>query len=105
MRSSLGNTGWLFLMPQVCSIFRKGTAPHCLKKVINKGTKEEKAVYYHHVLEAKLVLGDGVVVSMGTEFIENEDENVSKNDCETKAFKRLSKKLKKRNIPACRYVS
>ena len=74
-----------------------------LKKIINKGTKEEKAVYYHHVLETKLVLGDGFVVSMGTEFIENEDENVSKNDCETKAFKRLSKKLKKEypRLPVC----
>lgn len=29
------------------------------------------------------------------EFIENEDENVSKNDCETKAFKRLSENLKR----------
>lgn len=35
------------------------------------------------------------MISIGTEFIENEDEKVSKNDCETKAFKRLSEKLKK----------
>lgn len=83
--------------------FPERHCPHCLKKVINKGTKEEKAVYYHHVLEAKLVLGDGFVVSIGTEFIENEDENVSKNDCETKAFKRLSEKLKKEypRLPVC----
>ena len=26
---------------------------HCLKKVLNKGTEKEQAVYYHHVLEAK----------------------------------------------------
>ena len=70
--------------------FSERHCPHCLKKVLNKGTKEEKEIYYHHVLEAKLVLGDGLVISIGTEFIENEDENVSKNDCETKAFKRLS---------------
>ncbi len=75
--------------------FSERHCPHCLKKVLNKGTKEEKEIYYHHVLEAKLVLGDGLVISIGTEFIENEDENVSKNDCETKAFKRLSERLKK----------
>ncbi len=75
--------------------FKERHYPHCLKKVLNKGTKEERTVYYHHVLEAKLVLGDGFVVSIGTEFIENEHEDVPKNDCETKAFKRLAEKLKK----------
>ena len=54
--------------------FSERHCPHCLKKVLNKGTKEEKEIYYHHVLEAKLVLGDGLVISIGTEFIENEDE-------------------------------
>lgn len=83
--------------------FPERHCPHCLKKMVNKGTPEEKAVYYHHVLEAKLVLGDGFVVSMGTEFIENENEDVSKNDCETKAFKRLAERLKKEypRLPVC----
>lgn len=83
--------------------FPERHCPHCLKKVINKGTPEEKESYYHHVLEAKLVLGDGFVISIGTEFIENESEDVSKNDCETKAFKRLSEKLKKEypRLPVC----
>ena len=75
--------------------FKERHCPHCLKKVLNKGAKDEQAVYYHHVLEAKIVLGDGFVVSIGTEFIENENEDVSKNDCETKAFRRLAAKLKK----------
>lgn len=83
--------------------FSERHCPHCLKKVLHKGTKEEKAIYYHHVLEAKLVLGDGLVISIGTEFIENEAEDVSKNDCETKAFKRLSEKMKKEysRLPIC----
>ena len=83
--------------------FHKRHCAHCLKKVLNKGTKEEKTIYYHHVLEAKLVLGDDLVISIGKEFIENEDENVTKNDCETKAFKRLSEKLKKESprLPVC----
>lgn len=75
--------------------FKERHCPHCLKKVLNKGTKYEREVYYHHVLEAKIVLGDGFAVSIGTEFIENENEDVSKNDCETKAFRRLAAKLKK----------
>lgn len=62
---------------------------------MNKGTAEEKEIYYHHVLEAKLVSGDGFVVSIGTGFIENENEDVRKNDCETKAFKRFVERLKK----------
>lgn len=70
--------------------FKERRCPHCLKKVLNKGTEDEQAVYCHHVLEAKLVLGEGFAVSIGTEFIENENEDVSKNDCETKAFKRLA---------------
>lgn len=75
--------------------FKERHCPNCLKKTLNKGTENEQHVYYHHVLEAKIVLGEGFVVSIGSEFIENEDENVSKNDCETKAFKRLADKLKK----------
>lgn len=75
--------------------FKERHCPHCLKKVLNKGTKDEQAVYYHHVLKAKIVPGDGFAVSTGTEFIENENEDVSKNDCETKAFRRLAAKLKK----------
>lgn len=83
--------------------FSERHCPHCLKKVLNKGTKEEKEVCYHHVLEAKLVPGEGFVISIGTEFMENEAEDVSKNDCETKAFKRLSERLKKEypRLPVC----
>lgn len=47
----------------------------------------------HHVLEAKLVVCD-MVFSIGSEFIENESEEVTKQDCEMKAFYRLAKKIK-----------
>lgn len=77
---------------------------HCLKKEYkNKETREvERTVYYHSVLEAKLVVGN-MVFSIGTEFIENEDENVSKQDCEIKAFKRLAGTLKSKypKLPIC----
>ncbi len=71
--------------------FSERHCEHCLKKEYkNKETGEiEKTVYYHNVLEAKLVVGD-MVLSIATEFIENEDEKVSKQDCELKAFKRLA---------------
>lgn len=46
------------------------------------------------LLEAKLVILDNIVISIATEFIENEAPNVSKQDCERKAFYRLAKKLK-----------
>ncbi len=75
--------------------FNEKHCDHCLKKEYkNKETGEvEKTVYYHTVLEAKLVLGD-MVFSILTEFVENEAESVSKQDCEINAAKRLMKKLK-----------
>ncbi len=56
----------------------------------------------HHVLEAKLVVGD-MVFSIGSEFIENESEDVTKQDCELKAFHRLAKKIKQtfKRLPIC----
>lgn len=84
--------------------FSEKHCEHCLKKEYkNKETGEiEKTVYYHNVLEAKLVVGD-MVLSIATEFIENEDENVSKQDCEMNAFKRLVAKLKSKypRLPVC----
>lgn len=75
--------------------FKERHCKHCLKKEYrNKETGDvEKTVYYHTVLEAKLVVGD-MVFSLLTEFVENEDESVSKQDCEINAAKRLLKKLK-----------
>ncbi len=75
--------------------FRKRHCEHCLTKTMNKGTEEEKTIYYHQVLEAKIVLGDDLVISIATEFIENETENVSKQDCERTSFKRLAESLKR----------
>jgi len=73
--------------------FKERHCEHCLTRTTNKGTPEEKTTYYHHVLEAKIVLDDDFVVSIATEFIENPGENPTKQDCETKAFKRLAESL------------
>ena len=44
-------------------------------------------------MEAKLILGEKVVLSLDTEFIENEKEGVPKQDCEMNAAKRLLERL------------
>lgn len=46
------------------------------------------------MLEAKLVVGK-IVISIDSEFIENEDENVEKQDCEMRAFYRMAERIKK----------
>lgn len=96
---------WLIVVDatQIFS-FKERHCKHCLTRThIDEKTGEATIRYYHNVLEAKIILGDSLVVSIGTEFIENEKENVSKQDCERNAFKRLAKKLKKsfKRLPIC----
>lgn len=74
--------------------FKERHCKHCLKKTYNKGTEEEKTIYYHYVLEAKLVVRD-IVISLDSEFVENEKEDVEKQDCEIRAFYRMAKRIKK----------
>lgn len=69
--------------------FRQRHCPHCLTKVIGETT-----IYYHVVLEAKILLGSNMALSIMSEFVENESEGVSKQDCESKAFFRLCERIK-----------
>jgi hypothetical protein len=64
---------------------------HCLT-----ATHNGKTLYFHKVLEAKLVTPSGFAFSIMTEFIENPGENPTKQDCELKAFYRLAERLKRR---------
>lgn len=81
--------------------FDKRHCGKCLTKVSNG-----KTLYYHPVLEAKLVTASGLALSLETEFIENPEtqktkakgKNKLKQDCELKAFYRLAQRLKK-NFP------
>jgi hypothetical protein len=86
--------------------FRRRHCPQCLTQRHGKQT-----LYFHHVLEAKLLGPGGVVVSLGSEFIENADaadargksaEQV-KQDCELKAAQRLLPRIKKA-YPQLRFV-
>lgn len=49
------------------------------------------------------MLGDSIVISLGTAFIENEKEDVEKQNCETNAEKRLMERIKKNypRLPNC----
>ena len=84
--------------------FREKHCDHCLKREYrDEDTGEIKeTIYFHYVLEAKLVVGN-MVFSIDTEFIENEGEEYKKQDCEIEAFKRLAKRLKKKykRLPIC----
>jgi hypothetical protein len=85
----------------IYSFGRHKYCSQCLYKIHNKGTDNEWTEYYHTALEAKLVLNDNIVISLGTEFIENdgsEDLNQTpgrvKQDSELKAFYRLVARIK-----------
>lgn len=71
-------------------VYRERHCEHCLTRD-HGGT----VVYYHPVLEAKLVSRSGLCLSIATEFIENPDAGVGKQDCEQKAFLRLAERLKR----------
>ena len=83
--------------------FKEKHCDNCLVSVYTDKDGKKKKRYYHKVLEAKLVLSDKIVISMDTEFIENESEHVLKQDCEMNAAKRLLKRLKKDypRLPVC----
>jgi len=90
--------------------FRDRHCAHCLFREHKKDGKTIRADYYHYVLEAKLVIMDNIVISICTEFVENNgpqtpglSEEDRKQDCERKAFYRLEQKLKAAfpRLPVC----
>ena len=79
-------------------VFAERHCAHCLTRTHNGVT-----IYYHPLLEAKLVTTAGFAFSVMTEFIENPAETPTKQDCELKAFYRLADRLKQRfpRLPIC----
>jgi hypothetical protein len=77
----------------------EGHCEHCLYR----STKSGKVIYFHNVLEAKLICRNGFCISLATEWIENPDGEFDKQDCEQKAFARLAEKLKRDypRLPIC----
>lgn len=78
---------------------------YCMSREYIKEDGSKGKLWYRMALEAKIILGDDLVVSFDTEFIENNGEDALsqeemskeqiKQDCEIKAFKRLAKRIKK----------
>jgi hypothetical protein len=79
-------------------VFSERHCPHCLTQ-----THGNTTLYYHKVLEAKLLTPSGFTFSLMTEFVENPEESPTKQDCELKAFYRLAQRLKDRfpRLPIC----
>jgi hypothetical protein len=77
----------------------EGHCDHCLHRTMKSG----KVLYFHSVMESKLVCRNGFCISLGTEWIENPDGDYDKQDCEQKAFARLAEKLKRDypRLPIC----
>ena len=71
---------------------------------LSRKSKDGKISYYKYVLECKLVVGS-IVISLDSEFIENDNmlNEKQKQDCETKAFKRMIKRIKK-NYPRYQFI-
>ena len=71
---------------------------------ITKKSKNGVIKYYKQVLEAKIVVGN-IVISIDTEWIENEDmlTEKKKQDCEINAFKRMAPRIKK-EYPKLKFI-
>lgn len=77
---------------------------YCMCREYKREDGMKKCLWYRMALEAKIVLGENLIVSFDTEFIENHAEDAKrqksmnveqiKQDCETKAFKRLAERMK-----------
>lgn len=71
---------------------------------LSRKSKDGTISYYKYVLECKLVVGN-IVISLDTEFIENDTMTTEKQkqDCETNAFKRMIKRIRK-NYPKQKFI-
>ena len=76
---------------------------YCGECVYRRVGKKGKKVWFHYVLEAKLVTSTGLCFSIASEWIANPGTEYDKQDCELKAFVRLSEKLKSYfpRLPVC----
>jgi len=68
---------------------------HCLEREVGKGDDTHKQ-YYVYVVEASLAFAGGMTIPLMSEFLSypQGDSGSTKQDCETKGFKRLARRLK-----------
>jgi hypothetical protein len=76
----------------------------CLERKVGAG-KEKKKQYYVYVVEVNLVLENGMVIPLMSEFLEYNkgDTAEEKQDCELRGFYRLAERLKKA-FPRTRFM-
>lgn len=96
---------WLIIVDGTwLQTYREKQDDFCMCREYKQEDGTKKYLWYRMALEAKIVLGDDLVVSFDTEFIENNAEDAErqkkmsvdeiKQDCESKAFKRLAERIK-----------
>lgn len=78
---------------------------YCMCREYQQEDGTKRYLWYRMALEAKIVFGEDLIVSLDTEFIENNGEDARrqkgknaeqiKQDCERKAFYRLAERIKK----------
>ncbi|MCS6818171.1 MAG: hypothetical protein RML74_03060 [Acidobacteriota bacterium] len=92
------SSGYLLLVVDGTGMlhFAKPYREHCLSQRLSNGQR----VYSPPVLEAKTVRANGLVVSLGSKLLVNE-EGADRQDCELKAFYRLATQIK-RDFPQLR---
>lgn len=71
-------------------------AEECLERTFNRGESTEQTQYYVCVLQASLAFSGGLSIPVLSEFLSYAGDGTddSKQDCELKAFNRLSERLK-----------
>jgi len=69
--------------------------PEIEKYALKKESKNGKVTYSTLLLEAVLICNNGMTIPLMTEWIANDSLPYDKQDCESKAFKRMAVRLKK----------
>ena len=97
---------WLIIVDATwLQIYREQKDEYCMCREYRQEDGSKRTLWYRMALEAKIILGEKLIVSFDTEFIENNAEDAErqkkmnaeqiKQDCERKAFKRLAARIKK----------
>ena len=97
---------WLVIVDATwLQTYREQKDEFCMCREYKQEDGTKRYLWYRMALEAKIVLSDDLIISFDTEFIENNAEDAKrqkkmkadqiKQDCETKAFKRLAERMKK----------
>ena len=94
-RFRLGNE---FLVAVDGTGYRSFPRQHC-PRCLHQKRPDGSSIWFHHVLEAKLITSAGMVFSLGSMLIENPAGKYEKQECELKTFYRFVPMLKALSAP------